>query len=196
MTNDDQLKNTENLTPKQELEQEENLMDHDYDGIHELDNPPPMWIMAIFYMSIFIAIMYAAHYHWFNQGPNQDEEYLIEMAEHLEKYGSQESNETLAILTDEASIKEGEMLYQKNCIACHAPKGEGGIGANLTDANWIHGCDFESVFNVVKNGAPNGMISYKTQMSDKKIQELTSYILTKLKDTNVEGKAVEGEACQ
>ncbi len=27
---------------------DEKIMDHNYDGIQELDNPPPLWIMALF----------------------------------------------------------------------------------------------------------------------------------------------------
>lgn len=194
MTNDDQIKNDDNYTHIEEFD--EKLLDHDYDGIRELDNPAPAWIMAIFYITIFISVAYGAYYFWIGDGPNQIEEYVQENVDHLEKYGSQESNEVLAIVTDEASLDEGKAIYLKNCIACHGANGEGGIGANLTDDNWIHGCDFESVFGVVKNGAPNGMISYKTQMGDKKIQNVASYILTKLKGANTAGKAAEGEACK
>ncbi len=193
MTNDKDF-NKDEYFHNEELDKK--LMDHDYDGIKELDNPAPSWIMAIFYITIFFAVMYSAYYYWFSQGPNQDEEYLAEVAEHEAKYGSQESSEALALLTDEASIAEGQAIYQKNCIACHGMNGEGGVGANLTDANWIHGCDFESVFNIVKDGGPNGMIAYKSQMSNKKLQQVSSYILNKLKDTNVSGKAAEGEACK
>ena len=194
MTNDDQNKNDDNYTHIEEFD--EKLMDHDYDGIKELDNPAPAWIMAIFYITIFIAVMYGAYYFWFGQGPNQIEEYEQEVADHIAKYGSQESNDVLALVTDEKRLAEGKDIYMKNCVACHGVNGEGGIGANLTDGNWIHGCDFESVFGVVKNGAPNGMISYKAQMSEKKIQNVVSYILTDLKGKNAAGKATEGEACE
>jgi cytochrome c oxidase cbb3-type subunit 3 len=193
MTNDKNLNNDEYIHNE---ELDEKLMDHDYDGIKELDNPAPAWIMAIFYITIFISVIYGAYYFWFSQGPTQEEEYLTEVAEHDAKYGSQESTEILALLTDEASIAEGQVIFQKNCIACHGMNGEGGIGANLTDDTWIHGCNFESVFTIVKEGGPNGMISYKSQMSDQKMQQVSSYILTKLKGTNLAGKAAEGEACQ
>ena len=194
MTNDDQIKNDDNYTHIEEFD--EKLMDHDYDGIKELDNPAPSWIMAIFYITIFFAVMYGAYYFWFGQGPNQIEEYEQEVADHIAKYGSQESNDVLALVTDEKSLAEGKDIYMKNCVACHGVNGEGGIGANLTDGNWIHGCEFDNLFGVIKDGAPNGMISYKTQMGDKKIQNVASYILTELKGKNVAGKDLEGEACK
>ena len=36
---------------------DEKIMDHDYDGIKELDNPPPRWIMALFYITIGFSII-------------------------------------------------------------------------------------------------------------------------------------------
>jgi len=172
------------------------LLDHDYDGIKELDNPAPAWIMAIFYITIFFAVMYGAYYFWFGQGMNQEQEYIQENKEYTEKYGSKDNNEPLVLLTDEASIAEGQTIFLKNCVACHGANGEGGIGANLTDETWIHGCDYDALSTVVNDGAPNGMPPYKAQMSEKKIQQVVSYILTKLKGTNAAGKAAEGEACK
>ena len=194
MTNDNQIKNDDNYTHIDEFD--EKLLDHDYDGIRELDNPAPAWIMAIFYITIFIAVAYGAYYFWIGNGPNQIEEYAQENADHIKKYGSQESNEVLALVTDEKSLAEGKDIYMKNCVACHGVNGEGGIGANLTDANWIHGCKFDNVFEVIKEGAPNGMISYKSQMGDKKIQKVASYILTELSGKNAAGKTAEGETCK
>ena len=39
---------------------EEHDDEHNYDGIQELDNPPPRWIMAIFYITIGFSIIKAA----------------------------------------------------------------------------------------------------------------------------------------
>ncbi|MBN2668509.1 MAG: c-type cytochrome [Bacteroidales bacterium] len=193
MTNDN-IQNQDEYIHNEELDQK--LMDHDYDGIKELDNPAPAWIMAIFYITIFFSVMYGAYYFWFGQGPNQDEEYELAFAEHDVEYASQKSTEKLGLLTDEASINEGMATFQQQCVACHGMNGEGGIGANLTDGQWIHGCSFDDVYKIISEGGPNGMMSYKAMLSETKIQQVSSYILTKLKGTNVAGKAAEGEACQ
>ena len=194
MTNNDEINNSDDYTHIDELD--EKLMDHDYDGIKELDNPAPAWIMAIFYITIFIAVMYGAYYFWFDQGLNQEQEYALENKEYAEKYASKISNEPLALLTDKASIAEGQAIFAKQCIACHGIKGEGGIGANLTDNTWIHGCDFDAVNKIINDGAPNGMPGYKAQMSGKNVQQVVSYILIELKDKGISGKASEGEVCK
>ncbi len=175
------------------------LMNHDYDGIKELDNPAPKWIMAIFYVSIVFSLYYFVYY-FIMDGPTQDEEYIEVNIEHEKKYNAKGDGEVFVLLTDEASIKEGEILYKEmNCGACHGANGEGNaVGPNLADNAWIHGCDFESVFDVIKNGkSSKGMTAFKNQMPDGKIQKVTSYLLSKLVNSNPENaKESQGEECK
>lgn len=183
------------------LEQhDEKLMDHDYDGIQELDNPPPRWIMAMFYITIAISIVYAAFYFWLDVGDDQDAEYARKSEIHDQTYQMASlSTDDLVQLTEAAAIDEGKTIYNEmNCFACHGMNGEGNaIGPNLTDDFSIHGCDFKSVFNIIKNGEPaKGMTAFKGQISDEKIQKVASYILT-LKGTNpANAKAAQGEKCK
>ena len=178
---------------------DEKLMDHDYDGIQELDNPPPIWIMAIFYITIAFAIIYAAYYFWLDVGDTQDAEYARKSLQHDTKYQlANQSSSDLILLTDVADLEEGKTIYgEMNCFACHGMNGEGNaIGPNLTDDAWIHGCDFQSVFNIIKNGNPaKGMTAFKGQISDSKMQKVSSYIVS-LAGTNPENdKGPQGEKC-
>lgn len=180
--------------------QDEKLMDHEYDGIHELDNPPPRWIMAIFYITIAFAIIYAAYYFWLGVGDNQDTEYARKSQKHEQKYQMVNlSSDELILLTDAGAIEKGKATYiEMNCFACHGMNGEGNaIGPNLTDDFWIHGCGFKSVFNIIKNGEPaKGMTAFKGQLSDERIQKVASFIVT-LNGTNpANAKAPQGEKCE
>ena len=67
-------------------EQEDHIMDHEYDGIKELDNPPPRWIMMLFYITIAWSILYGAYYFWLKQGDHQDAEYVRKSEVHDQKY--------------------------------------------------------------------------------------------------------------
>jgi len=180
---------------------DEKLMDHDYDGIKELDNPAPAWIMAIFYVTIAISIFYGAYYFWFSQGLNQDEEYATEIAEAKAMYeNANKSTVELTLLSDDASLNKGKQIYaDMNCAACHGSKGEGNaIGPNLTDNMWISGCDFNTVVDVIKNGrATKGMTPFKAQLTDEKIQQVASYLLVSLKGTNPKNaKEPQGNECK
>lgn len=185
---------------KQILEQDENIIDHEYDGIKELDNPPPRWIMLLFYFTIAWSILYGAYYFWLKEGDHQDVEYAKESMEHDQKYQiASISEDELTAVTDEASIAEGKQIYtEMACMACHGMNGEGNaIGPNLSDDYTIHGCDFESTFNTIKDGVPaKGMTAYKTQMSDEKIQKVASYVLS-LRGTNpANAKEPQGNKCE
>lgn len=192
--------NTQNGQQPTSAEVDENLMDHNYDGIQELDNPPPAWIMAIFYITIGFSIIYAAYFFWLDVGDHQDTKYAKKSLQHDAKYQlANQQAEEIILLTDAADIEEGKAIYASmNCFACHGLNGEGNpIGPNLADNAWISGCDFQSVFNIIKNGNPaKGMTAFKAQLSNTKIQQVTSYVLS-LQGTNpANAKAPQGETCE
>jgi len=179
---------------------DEKLMDHDYDGIKELDNPPPRWIMALFYITIGFSIIYGAYYFWLKQGDHQDAEYARKSEIHdVEFKMNTPSTGELVALTDAASVDAGKAIFKEmNCFACHGMNGEGNaIGPNMTDEYYLHGCKIQDIFNVIKNGVPaKGMTPFKGQMSDEKIQKVASFILS-LKGTNpANAKAAQGEKCE
>ena len=181
--------------------QEGEIMDHhNYDGIEELDNPPPIWIMALFYITIAFAIIYGAYYFWLDVGEHQDAEYARKSEIHDEKFQiANLSSDELMLLTDAVDLEEGAKVYNDmSCFACHGMSSEGNaIGPNLTDEYWLHGCDFQSVFTVIKNGVPaKGMTAFKGQISDSQIQKVASYVLS-LKGSNpANPKDAQGEKCE
>lgn len=179
---------------------EEHIMEHNYDGIQELDNPAPRWIMALFYITIGFAIIYAAYFFWLDVGDNQDTEYMKRSARHDEKYNITPMSESdLVLLTDAADIENGQTVYKEmNCFACHGQNGEGNaIGPNLCDEYWLHGCTIQEVFNSIKNGVPaKGMTAFKGQISDEKIQQVASYVISLNGSNPANSKAPQGEKCE
>jgi cytochrome c oxidase cbb3-type subunit III len=191
--------NTQDKKHQEKSDADEHLMDHNYDGIEELDNPPPRWIMAIFYITIAWSIIYAANYFWLDVGDDQDTEYVKKSAQHDAKYQlKNQSTGELGLLTDAADLDAGKIIYtEMNCFTCHGVVGEGNaIGPNLTDNYWISGCDFPDVVNIIKNGNPTkGMTAFKTQISDSKIQQVASYVLSLSGTDPADAKAAQGDLC-
>jgi cytochrome c oxidase cbb3-type subunit 3 len=104
------------------------------------------------------------------------------------------NSETVIALTDADAISAGQGIYIQNCVACHGQKGEGSVGPNLTDEYWIHGGGIKNVFKTVQNGVPaKGMISWKSQLSPKQIQQVSSFILTFQGTKPDNGKAPQGD---
>ena len=192
--------NTQQDNQNSSPEVDEHMMEHNYDGIQELDNPPPRWIMALFYLTIGFSIIYAAYFFWLDVGDHQDAKYAKKSQLHDAKYQvvSAKTDE-LTVLAEDSELVAGKEIYSSmSCFACHGMNGEGNaIGPNLTDDAWISGCDFQSVFSMVKNGNPaKGMTAFKAQLSDARIQQVSSYVLS-LKGSNpANAKAPQGEACE
>lgn len=189
------------LTKAIPLEEEaDRLLDHDYDGIKELDNALPPWWKYGFIITIFVAVFYILKYEVWHSGPNPTEEYNTEMTtakDQVDAYlASMKNNvdEKSVTVADAAGIAAGQVSFTKTCIACHGAKGEGGVGPNLTDDYWLHGGTINDVFKTIKYGYPDkGMQSWQATYSPIQIQELASYVKS-LKGTNPpNGKAPQGD---
>jgi len=61
------------------MENKDKLLDHDYDGIQELDNSLPPWWLNLFYITILWGIAYFTYYHILEIGDLQIDEYNKEM---------------------------------------------------------------------------------------------------------------------
>lgn len=175
------------------------LLDHDYDGIQELDNNMPPWWLYGFYFTIAFAVVYLLYYDVTGWGLSQEEEYEREVALAEERYGlhADEPGEVLdyaelAVLTDEASLATGKALYeaQRNlCVTCHGGQGQGLVGPDLTNEYWKHGCDLASIMTSIKTGFPaRGMPPYGSTapLNDEELHQLSSYIIS-LRGTNPPG---------
>jgi cytochrome c oxidase cbb3-type subunit III len=179
----------------------ENLLDHDYDGIMELDNNLPPWWLYMFYGTIIFAAIYSMYFFGMGDFKQQDElnnEIAVaeaQITKFKEKNGPSIDENSAVLLTDAAQLKDGEEIYSKNCVACHAANGGGGVGPNFTDDAWIHGNTINDLFKTIKYGVPEkGMIPWESQLNPEQIQNVASYILTEFKGKNVEGgKEPQGE---
>jgi cytochrome c oxidase cbb3-type subunit 3 len=176
--------------------------DHDYDGIRELDNPSPYWVLFLFLASIGFSLFYAVHYFGYpNNGKDQISEYNLTVAEAKQVAGQNTPGQAGGIvLTDKEKLVQGAKLFaDKGCIACHGTKGEGNaIGPNLTDKFWIHGCKPTDIVLVISEGVPaKGMTPFKSMMTEAQINSIAAYILGTLAGSNPpNAKAPQGVECK
>ncbi len=182
-------------------EEHEIILDHNYDGIRELDNKLPPWWVYLFYITIIFGIVYMARFHIFG-GYDQQLEYEREIAaarEAVEAYKRTATDlvdvNTVEILTGDTDIKAGETIFVSNCAVCHKVDGGGGIGPNLTDDYWILGGGIKNVFNAISEGGRpgKGMISWKTNLKPNEMAQVASYVLNLHGITPAEPKEPEGD---
>lgn len=189
------LSNTKPISEENEI-----ILNHDYDGIKELDNDLPPWWLYMFYATIVWAIAYLGYYEVFD-GPNQKDEYIEQVAiakAEVEAYKKTVKTVDLSNMeasADAGALGKGKKLFKQNCAACHMVDGRGSIGPNLTDEFWILGGGIKNVYNTISEGGRDGkgMIAWKKSFSPEKIQQIANYVLS-LQGSNPENaKAPEGD---
>jgi len=177
------------------------ILDHNYDGIRELDNKLPPWWVYGFYGTILFAIVYLVRFEVLNDY-NQIEEYEIAVADakiEVEKWKKTAKNlvdaSTVTLLTDASDLKAGKTIFATNCAVCHKADGGGGIGSNLADEHWILGGGIKNVFNTISEGGRSGkgMIAWKNELKPLERAQVASYVLSFQGTTPAEPKDAEGE---
>lgn len=182
-------------------DEEEVMMDHEYDGIRELDNNLPPWWKYMFYATIIFGVIYLIRFHITGDGKLSHAEYLaqmeeaeIEKEEALANAGEQLTEENVTLLISEADITAGAAIYKGNCATCHNASGGGGAGPNLTDEYWIHGGGIQNVFKTIKYGVPaKGMIAWQTQFNPSQMQQVASYVLSLQGSNPADGISPQGD---
>ncbi len=174
------------------------LMDHEYDGIRELDNNLPPWWVYMFYVCVVFAVVYMTYFHMMG-GPSSKQEYENEVADFKASQKKAETASvtktvdvnTVALLTDAGSISQGKALFEANCQTCHGVGGKGLNGPNLTDEYWLYGGGVKDIFKTISEGKiEKGMPGWNT-LGGNKIQAVISYI-KQLKPA-ADGKAPQGD---
>ncbi len=191
------------LTKSEPIENEgQLLLDHDYDGIKELDNNLPPWWVYLFYACILFGVVYFLRFEVFG-GDNQEAELKnemaqakVEVAEYMKNAPDLMDEKTVTLLTSPADLAIGKTIFMTNCVACHRADAGGQIGPNLTDDHWILGGGIKNVFHTITNGGRDGkgMIAWaKNGLKPKDIQHVASYVLSLHGSNPVNPKAPDGD---
>jgi cytochrome c oxidase cbb3-type subunit III len=178
---------------------EPDLLDHEYDGIREYDNPLPRWWVRIWIGTFVFSVGYFFHYHVSHNGTSIADGYEQEMAEAREAEAKQSLAEPISedslskLMTNPALMTDAEALFGLRCSPCHGQHAQGIIGPNLTDNSWIHGKGtLTDIYGVVEGGvAAKGMPAWGRQLTPIELRKVVAFVGTQ-RGKNVPGKPPEG----
>jgi cytochrome c oxidase cbb3-type subunit 3 len=169
------------------------LTPHDYDGIREFDNPTPGWWHLIFVGSIIFSIFY---YVFFQFSPvawtPHDVHAAAEIANLKKQFSelgtlAQDEPTMLRMMNDPKWLSVGQSVFRSNCVSCHADKGQGIVGPNLTDNHFKNIKKLTDICTVVSNGAANGaMPAWKINLHPNEIVLVSAYVAT-MRGQNIPG---------
>ena len=176
---------------------EDRLLDHEYDGIKEYDNPLPRWWLWIFYATIvFVPLYYVLPGRLGENGGNvaeYDAEVAAYKAEQPAAPPTISSEVLLALSKDREAVEEGREVYARNCVACHGADGGGVIGPNLTDNAWIHGGAPSAIhYTVVVGVLAKGMPGWERLLKPEALDQVVAYVISLQGTKPATPKAPEG----
>jgi cytochrome c oxidase cbb3-type subunit III len=195
---------------------------HEWDGIRELDNPPPRWLMLTYYACILWAVGYwilmpawplistntLGVLGYTERGQVAEDikkakaaqaKYLVK----LEKAGLEQIRTDPELL--EFALAGGRSAYNVNCSQCH---GSGAAGApgfpNLNDDDWLWGGTLKNINDTITHGVRNTLdedarASYMPKfLTDKilnpaQIDDVAEYVLLLSGKSSDKGSAGRGK---
>ena len=176
------------------------LLDHEYDGIREYDNPTPSWWHAIFFACIFWGLFYFVFMHTSPIAPLPDRTWKAAQQGEFQRLfagvGQFDNDQAtiLANMNDDKWMTLAASLFRGRCVSCHGGDGQGLVGPNMTDDKYKNIEKLEDFYGVISNGAAAGaMPAWKNQLNNNEIVLLSSYVAS-LRGRNLDGPGVDGEA--
>jgi cytochrome c oxidase cbb3-type subunit III len=159
--------------------QEDLILDHNYDGIEEYDNPMPGWWVWGFILTIIFAFPYWAWVHLSEGHTILDE---LDTAMAAASAGQTEldaSHDAMVGYLDNAAVlAAGKDTFGAVCAACHTADGGGlqGLGANLCDDNYKNVAVIEEIITIVRDGVPlTAMLPQGASLKPYQIVEVSAY---------------------
>ena len=178
---------------------EAKILDHNYDGIREYDNPMPFWWSALFWGSFIFSVPYYIYYH-VGVGPTLNDNLEAEVGEFVEAQAAAlgdlkpDAKTILSLVQNDPKLKTGaSVMFRSNCATCHGPEGGGRTGPNLSDDSYINVKQPEDFFKVIRDGVSGkGMPDWGKRFSEPQLVLLASYAAS-LRGTNpAEAKEAQG----
>lgn len=177
---------------------DDHLLEHEYDGIQEFDNPMPRWWLYLFWVSIAWSVLY-----WFNvpgigSGKGRIADYNASVAAAAAALppvpvAGPGADQLLAMSKDPTALAAGKTVFTAYCAACHGSDGGGVIGPNLTDDAWIHGGAPEAVYHTVHDGVlAKGMPAWGQSLKPDEVTAVVAYVLSLQGTHPANPKAPEG----
>jgi cytochrome c oxidase cbb3-type subunit 3 len=166
---------------------QDQLLDHDYDGIHEYDNPMPRWWLLIFYATILYAVLYFLNVvPGLGSGKGRIADYEKAVAEADARRAATAppavtvtDSMLVAATHDPAQLAKGKEVFGTTCAPCHVADGGGLVGPNLTDRYWIHGGKPLQIYHTISTGVPDkGMPAWGLTLPQDQVVALAAYVIT------------------
>jgi cytochrome c oxidase cbb3-type subunit 3 len=77
-----------------------------------------------------------------------------------------------------AYIVAGKKVFTERCVACHGADAKGGIGPDLTKAQYKFGKTEAAILETLANGRPAGMPGFGKELDHEQLEGVIKYLLS------------------
>ncbi len=177
------------------------VLDHEYDGIQEYDNPTPGWWHAIFIATILFAVVYTFVAEFSPMYTKPQAAHAAATAKAMEAlFGTttfEPDEATLLTLMETEGGKwqaYAKSKYAGKCASCHGAQGQGMVGPNLTDDHWKNVKAVADIYHVITDGAAAGSMPAQKNTMGKNERVIVAAYIASLRGTNpAGGLAADGD---
>ena len=177
------------------------VLNHEYDGIREYDNPTPGWWNWLFALSIIFSVAYWAWYHVSTESSTIQQDWEVaqvaEFRKIFGKLGTLQPDEPTIVrmMADPQMLQVARGIFASNCASCHARDGGGITGVNLTDDKYKNVRTLTDIYDVITKGANNqAMPTWESRLSANERIILAAFVASLRGTTPATPKAPEGDS--
>jgi cytochrome c oxidase cbb3-type subunit 3 len=175
------------------------LLDHQYDGIQEYDNPCPGWWKWLFFLSALFAPFYFFYFHIGKAGITIAKDHENAVANNVRlrfaEIGELTPDEPTMIkyMQKPEWLQVGRSVYEQKCKSCHGEGGRGLVGPNLTDDYYKNVAKLTDIPEVVTKGAGNGSMPAWNRLHPNEVVLVSAYVAGLRGEQLAGGREPEGK---
>jgi cytochrome c oxidase cbb3-type subunit 3 len=162
------------------------MAENDYDGIkYRKEKGAPLIFKLLFGGLLIWGICFMGYYLF--SGWSSSKEFAEKQKLEAAKSAEFEQKEKVAAPGKKADqkgddpaayIAAGKKIFAERCVACHGPDAKGGIGPDLTRADYKFGKTEAAIIESVSNGRPAGMPGFGKELNHEQLEGLVQYLLS------------------
>ncbi len=148
--------------PKDDKVKPGEALEHEYDGIKELNNPLPRWWIWLFWITIVFSGVYLFLYpglgnykgylNWSSKGQWQ-QEVKVANNKYDKIFDKYLKIPAAKLVSNSKAIYIGKRLFENNCATCHGANAKGAVGfPNLADNDWLFGGTEQAIHTSIADG--------------------------------------------
>ena len=159
----------------------------------------PAWWRRMFWATFVFSLGYFVHYQLTGNGASVEQSYDEDMREFRELQAAQSLGTTVTeeglerLMQDPMLMRDGQSVFRVRCTQCHADRGQGNIGPNLTDEYWLNGdSTLLSLYEIVGKGRTlKGMPNWDQKLRPLELAQVVAFVGT-LRGKNLAGRPPQG----